>query len=50
MVGHKRILFGTDAPVTNPIKLEIDKILCLPITDAQKRDVFFNNIESIIGN
>ena len=50
MVGHKRILFGTDSPVTNPIKLEIDKILCLPITDDQKRDVFFNNIDNIIRN
>jgi hypothetical protein len=36
--------------VTNPIKLEIDKILCLPITDDQKRDVFFNNIDGIIRN
>jgi len=50
MVGHKRILFGSDSPITNPIKLEIDKILCLPITDEQKQDVFFNNIDSLIRN
>jgi len=48
MVGHKRLLFGSDAPVTNPIKLEIDKILCLPITNDQKQDIFYNNVNSII--
>jgi len=48
-VGHKRLLFGSDAPVTNPLKLEIDKILCLPITKDQKRDVFYNNTANLIG-
>jgi len=47
-VGHKRLLFGSDAPVTNPLKLEIDKILCLPITNDQKQDIFYNNVNSII--
>ena len=50
MVGHKRLLFGSDAPVTNPIQLEIDKILCLPITNDQKQDIFFNNTNKLILN
>ena len=48
-VGHKRLLFGSDAPVTNPLKLEIDKILCLPITNDQKQDIFYNNINNLLG-
>lgn len=48
-VGHTRLLFGSDAPVTNPLKLEIDKILCLPITNDQKQDIFYNNINKLIG-
>jgi predicted TIM-barrel fold metal-dependent hydrolase len=48
-VGHKRLLFGSDAPVTNPLKLEIDKILCLPITKDQKQDIFYNNTANLIG-
>ena len=48
-VGHKRLLFGSDAPVTNPMKLEIDKILCLPITKDQKQEIFYDNIANLIG-
>ena len=47
-IGHRSLLFGSDAPVTNPLKLEIDKILCLPITNDQKQDIFYNNVNSII--
>jgi len=47
-VGHQRILFGSDAPVTNPIQLEIDKIKYLPIPSDQKQDIFYNNIESLL--
>ncbi|MHA2288386.1 MAG: amidohydrolase family protein, partial [Promethearchaeota archaeon] len=47
-IGHKRLLFGSDAPVTNPLQLEIDKILCLPITNDQKQDILYNNVNSII--
>jgi len=50
MIGHKRLLFGSDAPVTNPLKLEIDKILCLPITNDQKQDIFYNNTNNLILN
>ncbi|MFX1448152.1 MAG: amidohydrolase family protein [Promethearchaeota archaeon] len=48
-IGHKRLLFGSDAPVTNPLQLEIDKILCLPIIDDQKQDIFYNNTNSMLS-
>jgi predicted TIM-barrel fold metal-dependent hydrolase len=50
MVGHKRILFGSDAPVTNPIQLEIEKIMCLPISNNIKQDIFYNNTNNLILN
>ena len=46
-IGHKRLFFGSDAPVTNPMQLEIDKILCLPITKDQKQDILYNNVNGI---
>ena len=49
-VGHKRLLFGSDAPVTNPMQLEIDKIMCLPIESDQKKDIFYNNTNNLIQN
>ncbi|MFX0019076.1 MAG: amidohydrolase family protein [Promethearchaeota archaeon] len=49
-VGSKRILFGSDAPVTNPLQLEISKILCLPINDEEKQDIFYNNTFSLFGH
>jgi predicted TIM-barrel fold metal-dependent hydrolase len=42
-IGHDRILFGSDAPVTNPLELEIEKITCLPLDDKIKQDILFNN-------
>ena len=49
-VGYKRIIFGSDSPVTNPLKLEIDKILSLPINDEIKQDIFYNNVWALIGD
>lgn len=49
-VGYKRILFGSDSPVTNPLKLEIDKILSLPINDEKKQSIFYNNVWSLVGD
>ena len=43
MLGHTHILFGSDAPITNPIQIEIDKINSLPIKNELKRDIFYNN-------
>ena len=47
-VGSKRILFGSDSPVVSPIQLEIDKILTLPITNEQKQDIFYNNVNRLL--
>ncbi|MFO8017283.1 MAG: amidohydrolase family protein [Promethearchaeia archaeon] len=49
MVGSKRILFGSDAPITNPLSLEVNKIHSLPLTDDQKRDIFYNNAEELFS-
>lgn len=49
-VGHERVLFGSDAPITNPVQIEIDKISCLPISDEQKQDIFYNNMEKLLRN
>lgn len=48
MLGHKRIIFGSDAPVTNPMQIEIDKILCLPIADELKQDILYNNVINLL--
>ena len=50
MIGHKRLIFGSDAPVTNPLQLEIDKIICLPIKSDQKQDILYNNTNNLILN
>lgn len=46
MVGSKRILFGSDAPITNPLSLEIEKIRTLPLTSEQQHDIFYKNAQS----
>ena len=50
VIGHERVLFGTDSPITNPAQIEIDKISCLPISEEQKEDIFYNNTASLLGN
>jgi predicted TIM-barrel fold metal-dependent hydrolase len=50
IIGHERMLFGSDAPITNPLQIEIDKISCLPISDDQKEDIFYNNAISLLRN
>ena len=47
-VGHKRILFGSDSPVVSPIQLEIDKILTLPISNMEKQDILYNNVNKLL--
>ena len=47
-VGHKRVIFGSDSPVASPIQIEIDKILTLPISDEEKQDIFYNNINKLL--
>ena len=47
-IGHKRILFGSDAPVVSPLQLEIDKILTLPISKDEKQDILYNNVNQLL--
>jgi predicted TIM-barrel fold metal-dependent hydrolase len=47
MVGSKRILFGSDAPITNPIPLELNKIDALPLTKEQKKDILYENAQRL---
>jgi len=49
MAGHGRILFGSDAPVTNPLQIEIDKIISLPISREQKEDILYHNTENLLS-
>ncbi|MFX1392725.1 MAG: amidohydrolase family protein [Promethearchaeota archaeon] len=46
--GHKHILFGSDSPVVSPIQLEIDKILTLPISNVEKQDILYNNVNKLL--
>ena len=48
-IGHHRVIFGSDAPTTNPLSLEIEKILCLPISNDQKQEILYNNIDNIMN-
>jgi predicted TIM-barrel fold metal-dependent hydrolase len=46
-IGHKRIIFGSDAPVSAPLSLEIEKITCLPIPNQHKQDILYNNVNML---
>ncbi len=48
-IGPERIIFGSDAPVTNPLSLEIDKITCLPVSNDIKQDIFYNNAKKLFN-
>ena len=47
-IGHKRVLFGSDSPVVSPIQIEIDKILTLPISEVEKQDILYNNVNQLL--
>ncbi len=48
-VGHKRIVFGSDAPTASTLPIEIDKILTLPrISKELKQDILYNNILNLL--
>ncbi len=48
-VGHKKILFGSDAPTASTLPIEIDKILTLPrISKELKQDILYNNILDLL--
>ena len=46
-VGVDRILFGTDNPSLNP-RVEIEKVLCLPISIEEKKIIFSRNLQNIM--
>lgn len=49
-IGQKRVIFGSDAPITSPIQIEIDKILALPLSSEQKQDILYNNAKDLLKN
>ena len=46
-IGIERILFGTDIPSLHP-RVEIQKVLALPISVEEKRMIFSNNLETLM--
>ena len=48
-IGVERILFGTDIPSLNP-RVEIQKVLALPISAEEKRMIFSYNLETLMKN
>ena len=46
-IGVERILFGTDIPTLNP-RVEIQKVLALPISVEEKRMIFSYNLENLM--
>ncbi|MDE5764644.1 MAG: amidohydrolase family protein [Ruminococcus sp.] len=45
--GAEKILFGSDAPWDNPLK-EIQMINNLPLTDDERRKIFYQNAEKLL--
>jgi len=51
MIGHKKILFGSDSPTASTLPIEIEKIITLPrISKEIKQDILFNNVNHLLGN
>ena len=46
-IGVERILFGTDIPSLHP-RVEIQKVLALPISAEEKRMIFSYNLENLM--
>lgn len=45
---RERVLFGTDYPMWNP-EGELNRFLMLPLTDAEKENILWNNAERLFG-
>ena len=43
-----RVLFGTDYPMWDP-EGEINRFMALPLTDAEKENILWNNAERLLG-
>ena len=46
--GADRVLFGSDFPVWNPAE-EAQRLLTLPLTDAEKEQILWGNAEKLFG-
>ena len=47
-IGHERILFGSDIPF-GTMKLELEKVLSLPIEEDKKEWILSKNLKRLIG-
>jgi predicted TIM-barrel fold metal-dependent hydrolase len=49
ILGHKKIIFGSDSPTTSTLPIEIEKIMSIPrISDEIKQDIFYNNVLDLL--
>lgn len=48
-IGIERLLFGTDIPSLHP-RVEIEKVLAMPISVEEKRLILANNAENLLKN
>lgn len=46
-LGHQRIVYGSDAPIRH-FAVTLNKVLAADLTDAQKRDVAWNNLARML--
>ena len=47
--GHQRFLFGTDFPMWDH-REELERFMTIPLTEAEREDIFANNFERIYLN
>ncbi len=49
ILGHKKIIFGSDSPTTSTLAIEIEKILSIPrISNEVRQDIFYNNVSNLL--
>ena len=48
-IGIERLFFGTDSPSLHP-RVEIEKVLGMPISEEEKRMIFAKNLENLLKN
>ncbi|MHA2008170.1 MAG: amidohydrolase family protein [Promethearchaeota archaeon] len=50
IVGHNKILFGSDSPTASTLPIEIEKITSLPrISGEVKQDILYNNVNTLLS-
>ncbi len=50
IIGHEKILFGSDSPTASTLPIEIEKIMSLPrISKEIKQDILFNNVHRLLN-